>query len=47
MLDYGAVNACNMDGGSSTSMWYQGDYVNSCSSQDGKSRYLPDAWLFK
>ena len=47
MLDYGAVNACNMDGGSSTSMWYQGVYVNSCSSQDGKSRYLPDAWLFK
>lgn len=46
MLDYGAVNACNMDGGSSTSMWYGGDYVNSCSSQDGKSRYLPDAWLF-
>lgn len=47
MLDYGAVNACNMDGGSSTSMWFGGDYVNSCSSQDGRSRYLPDAWLVK
>lgn len=47
MLDYGAVNACNMDGGSSTSMWFNGEYVNSCSSQDGKSRYLPDAWLVR
>ena len=47
MLEYGAINACNMDGGSSTSMWFQGDYVNSCSSQDGRSRYLPDAWLVR
>lgn len=47
MLDYGAINACSMDGGSSTSLWFQGDYVNKCSSQDGKSRYLPDAWLYK
>lgn len=47
MLDYGAINACNMDGGSSTSMWFGGDYVNNCSSQDGRSRYLPDAWLVK
>ena len=27
-LSYGAVNACNLDGGSSTMMWYQGDYIN-------------------
>lgn len=47
MLDYGAVNACNMDGGSSTSLWMNGEYVNSCASQDGKSRYLPDAWLVR
>lgn len=47
MLEYGAINACNMDGGSSTSMWFQGEYVNSCSSQDGRSRYLPDAWLVR
>lgn len=47
MLEYGAVNACNMDGGSSTSMWFMGDYVNSCSSQDGRSRLLPDAWLVR
>ena len=28
MLSYGAVNACNLDGGSSSLLWYQGDYVN-------------------
>ena len=28
MLSYGAVNACNLDGGSSSLLWYQGSYVN-------------------
>ena len=28
MLRYGAVNAYNLDGGSSSLLWYQGDYVN-------------------
>ena len=47
MLDFGAVNACNMDGGSSTVMYYEGEYINSPSSASGTSRALPDAWLFK
>ena len=47
MLDFGAVNACNMDGGSSTVMYYEGAYINSPSSASGTSRALPDAWLFK
>ena len=47
MLDFGAVNACNMDGGSSTVMYYNGEYINSPSSASGTSRALPDAWLFK
>lgn len=29
MMEYGAVNACNLDGGSSSMMWYDGSYVNS------------------
>ena len=29
MFSYGAVNACNLDGGSSSLMWYKGEYVNS------------------
>ena len=47
MLDYGAINAINMDGGSSTVMYYDGRYVNSCSAEGGQPRPLPDAWLFK
>ncbi len=35
MLDYGAVNACNLDGGSSSLMWYNGEYVNNCASVVG------------
>ena len=47
MLDYGAVNAINMDGGSSTVMYYKDRYVNSCSADYGQPRPLPDAWLYK
>ncbi len=43
-LYYGAVNACNMDGGSSSMMWYQGDYVNKCASVIG-IRPAPTAFL--
>lgn len=46
MLDHGAVNAINMDGGSSTSMYYNGAYVNRNSSKYG-ARPLPSAFLFK
>lgn len=41
---YGAVNACNLDGGSSSMMWYQGDYVNNCASVIGV-RAVPTAFL--
>ncbi len=47
MIDFGAVNACNLDGGSSTVMYYNGEYVNSPSSASGTSRALPNAFLFK
>lgn len=47
MMDYGAVNAINMDGGSSTVMWYNGDFLNSCSSANGISRPLPNAFLIR
>ena len=47
LLSYGAVNACNMDGGSSTVMYYEGRYVNSCSAEGGNPRPLPNAFLFK
>ena len=44
MLSYGAVNACNLDGGSSSMMWYQGKYVNSSASLIG-IRPIPTAFL--
>ncbi len=34
-LAYGAVNACNLDGGSSTLMYYNGEYINNCASVIG------------
>lgn len=46
MLDYGAVNACSLDGGSSTCMWFNGEYLNSISGDSG-ARWLPDAFLVK
>lgn len=36
MEDYGAVNACNLDGGSSSLMWYQDEYINSSSALFGE-----------
>ncbi len=44
MLEYGAVNACNLDGGSSSLMWYDGDYVNNCASVIG-IRPVPTTFL--
>ena len=43
-LSYGAVNACNLDGGSSTMMWYEGDYINNCASVVG-IRPVPTSFL--
>ena len=47
MLDFGAVNACNLDGGSSTCMYMNGAYVNKCSAAGGLPRPLPSCFLFK
>ena len=43
-MDYGAVNACNLDGGSSTLMWYDGKYINNCASVIG-IRPVPTTFL--
>ena len=43
-LEYGAVNACNLDGGSSTLMWFNGGYVNNCASLVG-IRKVPSTFL--
>lgn len=46
MLEYGAVNACNLDGGSSSMLWLDGTYVNRCASVVG-IRPVPTAFLVK
>lgn len=46
MLRYGAVNACNLDGGSSSNMWFDGEYVNASASIIGDRR-IPTAFLVK
>lgn len=43
-LEYGAVNACNLDGGSSSMMWYRDGYVNNCASVIGV-RPVPTTFL--
>lgn len=43
-LSYGAVNACNLDGGSSSMMWFEGDYINNCASVVG-IRPVPTSFL--
>ena len=44
MLDYGAVNACNLDGGSSTVFWYEDRYINSPAAQP---RPMATGFLFR
>lgn len=44
LMEYGAVNACNLDGGSSSLMWYGDDYVNNCASVIG-IRPVPTTFL--
>ena len=44
MLDFGAVNACNMDGGSSTIMYYGDKKINE-GMAISVSRPMPTAWI--
>ena len=44
MVRFGAVNACNMDGGSSSLMWYGGGYVNAPAALVG-IRPIPTSFL--
>lgn len=46
MIEYGALNAMNLDGGSSSSMFYEGEIINICASVIG-ARPLPSAVLVR
>ena len=46
MMEYGAVNAINMDGGSSSLLYYRGNYVNQGVVLTG-SRDMPTAFIVR
>lgn len=46
MLEFEAVNACNLDGGSSSLMVYNDEIINTCASLYG-SRKIPTAFIVK
>ena len=47
LLEYGAVNAAACDGGSSSTLGYDGELINKPSTNMPTGRYLPNAWLVK
>ena len=47
LLRYGCWTAMNMDGGSSSSMTFNGRIITKTSSSMSQGRYLPDAWVVK
>jgi exopolysaccharide biosynthesis protein len=49
LLKHGCMQALNVDGGSSTILWYRGRYLNLTSGGDagGVGRPLPDAFVYK
>jgi exopolysaccharide biosynthesis protein len=47
MLRYGACQGANMDGGSSSVMWYKGEQITKSSSKQGNGRYMPDALIVR
>ena len=46
MMQFGAVNAANLDGGSSSKMWYEGEFINDGVALTG-SRRIPTAFIVK
>ena len=47
MLRYHAYQGMNLDGGSSSVMYYKGEFITKSSSVTGRGRYMPNAILVK
>ena len=48
LYQYGAFQACNLDGGSSAIMYYNGrEITHSSAATPKKGRHIPDAWIVK
>jgi bla regulator protein BlaR1 len=46
MLEHNAIVAANLDGGSSSVMYYNGEIINNVVSMNGE-RLVPTAWVVK
>ena len=47
LLEYGCVQALNLDGGTSAIMYYKGEYITRCSNTAlPGGRTLPTAWVY-
>lgn len=48
LLDHGCMQALNLDGGTSSILWYDGEYVTQCSNTAlPEGRLLPNAFVYK
>ena len=47
LMEYECYQAMNLDGGSSSVMYYDGQFITSSCSVSGRGRYMPDAILVK
>lgn len=47
LMSYGACQAGNLDGGSSSVMWYKGQQITKSSSKTGRGRYMPNALIVR
>jgi exopolysaccharide biosynthesis protein len=48
LLEYGCMQALNLDGGTSAIMYYDGEYVTRCSNTAiPRGRTMPTAWVYK
>ena len=45
MMRYGAVNAANLDGGMSSVLYYNGEYITESAGFGGEPRVIPDAFI--
>jgi exopolysaccharide biosynthesis protein len=46
MLQHGAINAANLDGGSSSALFYDGKIINKPSGKNG-ARHIPNAFIIR
>ncbi len=46
LLEHNCMQAMNLDGGASTILWYDGEYIIKCSNHNTAGRQLPNAFVY-